>query len=248
MDQNSPFVPGGSRDVMLVSGLQSQFGTIDYSRWQAQRYEFYSFITYPEAGAAQLVFFGNAVGGNVGATSLTYEDTNMPRAGSFGQQHFLIKSIHTDIRIADPKLTTWDGTDASTLASDYLMGFVNAGVLNFTIGARPFLTLPVPFQYAPPLAGRMRGYQGGGLTAATTAANALTAYVGDQPLVQQTDDRDNIFRFDPTLLLEAEQQFSVSIDFPSGVVPVIGTGVTDDTSNPLKVGVVLSGVLLRPVQ
>lgn len=242
----SPFVNSGSKDTMIVSGLQTQFGTIDYSRWQAQRAEFYSWATYPEAGGNQFVFFGNALGANVGATTLTYEDTNMPRAGSFGQVHFLIKSIHTDIRIADLGLNTYAGTDATTLASDFLMGFVNAGVLNFSIGARPFLTLPKPFQYAPPLAGRVRA-TGAGLTA-VTAVGPLTAYQTDQPMVTQLDDRDQAFRFDPSLLVEAEQQFSVSIDFPSGLVPVIATSITDNTTNPLKIGVFLSGVVLRPMQ
>ena len=46
----------------------------------------------------------------------------------------------------------------------------------------------------------------------------------------------------------AGQTFQVSVDYPSGLVPVIGTGVTDDTTNPLKVGIKLDGVLIRPKQ
>lgn len=242
----SPLVASQTPDVITVNGLQSRFGTIDYSRWQAQRQEFYSYIPYPVAGGSQFVFFGNAVGTNVGSYQLTYEDTNMPRAGSFGQQHFLVKTISTDIRIKDLKLNTWDGTDASTLASDYLMGFLNAGVLNFSIGARPFLVAPKPFQVLPPLSTRIRG-QGAGLTS-VAAVGPLTAYAADQPLVQQTSNRDNVYRFDPALLIEAEQQFGITIDFPSGPVPIISTGVVNDSTNPLQVGVKLSGVLLRPMQ
>lgn len=247
----SPFIPIDDpsqvpSDLQVVSGLQARFGTIDYTKWQTLRFGFYSWLTYPEAGQNQFVFFGNAVGSAVGATTLTYEDTNMPQAANFGQVHFLIKTIHTDIRIADLGLNTYAGTDATTLASDFLMGFVNAGTLNFSIGARPFLTVPKPFQYLPPLAARSRAY-GAGLTA-VTAVGPLTAYQTDQPFVTQTSNRDNVFRFDPSLLVEAGQQFSVTVDFPSGLVPVIGTSITDNTTNPLKIGVFLSGVVLRPMQ
>jgi hypothetical protein len=49
-------------------------------------------------------------------------------------------------------------------------------------------------------------------------------------------------------LIEAEQQFNVKLSFPSGVVPVLATNVVNDSTNPLKVGVILDGLLLRPVQ
>lgn len=229
----------------IIAGLQTRFGSIDYSRWQSVRAEFYSYITYPLAGAASFTFFGNAIGGNVGATTLTTEDTNMPRAGSFGQQHFLIKSIHTSIRIADEKLSAYVGTDATTLASDYLMGFVNAGVLNFTIGARPFLQLPVPFKFAPPLSSSARSRAAN--PTSTTGGPPSTGFIGDYPAVTQTSNRSNIYRLDPNILIEAEQQFGVSIDFPTGLVPLNATSVVNNDTNPLKVGVTLSGVLLRPM-
>jgi hypothetical protein len=53
---------------------------------------------------------------------------------------------------------------------------------------------------------------------------------------------------DPNILIEAEQQFNVKLSYPSGLLPVISTGVANDSTNPLKVGVILDGLLLRPVQ
>jgi hypothetical protein len=60
--------------------------------------------------------------------------------------------------------------------------------------------------------------------------------------------RSNVYFVDPNILIEAEQQFNVSLQFPSGIVPVLATNVVNDSTNPLKVGVILDGLLLRPVQ
>jgi hypothetical protein len=68
------------------------------------------------------------------------------------------------------------------------------------------------------------------------------------PWVTQTKRRDNVYFVDPNILIEAEQQFTVQINYPSGLVPVLATNVVNDTSNPLKIGVILDGLLLRPVQ
>jgi len=239
-----PIVNNASAEI--ISGLATRFGSIDYTQFQSVRWTFYSYVTYPEAGATTLNFFGTTPG----TPNITLEDTNIPRTGSFGQQHFLVKSISTGVKIASNNLSGYDGSDASTLFSDYLLGFFNAGVLNFSIGARPFLQLPKPFQYAPQGAGAYRARNAGLTSMVGTGGppTALSAMVSDTPFVQQTRYRRNALILDPNILIEAEQQFAISIDYPSGLVPVIGTGITDDTTNPLKVGVFLEGVLLRPLQ
>jgi hypothetical protein len=228
----------------IISGLQTRFGSIDYSQFQSLRYQFYSYVTYNTAGVTQLNFFGTTVG----QPGITTADTNMPRTGSFGQQHFFLKSIGTRIKLKTNDLSAFDGTDASTIASDYLFGFLNAGVLNFSIGARPFLQVPKPFQYLPPISGQAITNVAGITALTAPITNAAGTLTSDTPFVTQTIDRTNTFRFDPNILIEAEQQFSITIDFPSGTVPVIGTGIANDTTNPLKVGVYLDGVLLRPLQ
>ena len=60
-------------------------------------------------------------------------------------------------------------------------------------------------------------------------------------------NQNNRYIVDPNILFEAEQQFSVVIDFQSGLIPAIATNII--TSNTtLYVGVILDGILFRPVQ
>jgi len=71
------------------------------------------------------------------------------------------------------------------------------------------------------------------------------------PWVTQTKMRPNVYFTDPNILIEAEQQFTVTLDYPSGLVPVLATNVINiggANANPYKVGVILDGLLLRPVQ
>jgi len=239
----------GFQSEAVVMAASQQFGVIDYSRFQAIRWQWYGFVTYPLAGASELNFFGNAVG--QGATTLA--DTNLPKAGSFGQTHFLVKSISTMIRLRENDLTSFNRTNVATadqrsLSSDIIAGFVQAGVLTLSIGARPFATIPKPFQYAPP-AGNEPDFDGSSVSdPSATPLGIVTAQV---PYATQTRNRGNLYRVDPNILIEAEQQFEVKISFPSGLVPLLATGLSpaiNDTTNPLKVGVLLDGVLLRPMQ
>jgi hypothetical protein len=254
----------GFQSESIISAASQKFGVIDYSRWQAIRWQWYSYITYPSAGATELNFFGQVAG----QAGVTLQDTNLPKAGSFGQTHFQLKSISTDIQIANNDVDGFTRANQATLdtralASDFLGGFVQAGVLRFSVGARPFATIVKPFQYAPP-PGSPLDYDNTYVNqfSATTAnpagfatnpqfsnvaANATQNVVG-VPWVTQTKIRNNVYFVDPNILIEAEQQFNVSLQFPSGIVPVLATNVVNDSTNPLKVGVILDGLLLRPVQ
>jgi hypothetical protein len=240
----------GFQSESIISAASQKFGVIDYSRWQAIRWQWYSYVTYPSAGSTELNFFGQVAG----QAGVTLQDTNLPKAGSFGQTHFQLKSISTDIQIAVNDVDGFTRANQATLdtravASDYLGGFVQAGVLNFSVGARPFATVVKPFQYAPP--------PGSPLDLANTYVNQISAapvpaagasQVVGVPWVTQTKMRSNVYFVDPNILIEAEQQFNVKLSFPSGVVPVLATNVVNDSTNPLKVGVILDGLLLRPVQ
>jgi hypothetical protein len=240
----------GFQSESIISAASQRFGVIDYSRWQAIRWQWYSYITYPSAGASTLTFFGQVAG----QTGVTLQDTNLPKAGSFGQTHFQLKSISTDIQIANNDVDGFTRANQATLdtralASDFLGGFVQAGVLNFSVGARPFATIVKPFQYAPP-PGSPLDYDNSyvnQISAAPVPAAGAADVVG-LPWVTQTKMRNNVYFTDPNILIEAEQQFTVTLDFPSGAVPVLATNVVNDTTNPLKVGVIFDGLLLRPVQ
>jgi len=230
----------------VLSYMQGKFGSANFSQWQIRRRIMFSRVTYTEAGATEYSFFADALGSN----STTIEDTNMPKANSFGQVHFLLKSIRTRIFIKTWDLLAFSGLDASTLVSDLFMGFVQAGVLELSINGRPYLQIPKPFMFAPPGDGRPQVYSAGIQTMVLTEASPNTLYtlVGQIPFATQTSKRNGLYLVDPNILIEAEQNFSCKILFPSGVVAVIGTTVTDDTSNPLKIGVEFDGIEFRPVQ
>lgn len=240
----------GFQSESIISAASQKFGVIDYSRWQAIRWQWYSYITYPSAGSTELNFFGQVAG----QAGVTLQDTNLPKAGSFGQTHFQLKSISTDIQINNNDVDGFTranqaSIDTRALASDFLGGFVQAGVLRFSVGARPFATIVKPFQYAPP-PGSPLDYDNtyvNQISAAPVPAAAAAQVVG-VPWITQTKVRSNVYFVDPNILIEAEQQFNVSLQFPSGIVPVLATNVVNDSTNPLKVGVILDGLLLRPVQ
>ncbi len=233
------------RDALLY--LQQRFGTTNYNSWQSLRWSFYSYVKYPEAGGASFSFFGNPTGG----TSVdTLQLTNIPKANSFGQQHFLLKTIKSKIFIQTDNFAAYDGTDASTLYSDYLMGLVQAGVLTLKINSRDYLQIPKPFLYAPTADGSQE-YYGAGVASATlneAAPNTLATFVSPYPRATQAQKDRGLYEVDPNLLIEAEQNFQCQLTFDSGLVPVIGTGVTDDTTNPLYIGVEFDGIVFRPTQ
>jgi len=240
----------GFQSESIISAASQKFGVIDYSRWQAIRWQWYSYVTYPTAGASELNFFGQVAG----QAGVTLQDTNLPKAGSFGQTHFQLKSISTDIQIRNNDVDGFtlaagvaNTLDTFALASDFLNGFVQAGVLEFSVGARPFATIPKPFMYAPP-PGSPNDYDNSYANQITAVPTASTSQVVGLPWVTQTKMRSNVYFVDPNILIEAEQQFNVKLSYPSGLLPVIATGVANDSTNPLKVGVIFDGLLLRPVQ
>lgn len=236
-----------TRSQLMIQDLQSRYGSADFKNMQAVRKRFYSFITYPEAGQATLTFFGSALGQGSGNTR---EVTNMPKANSFGQTHFLLKNIACAWKIGTWDLDAWDGDDTSTLSYDFLGGFAQAGVLEFRINSRPYVQLPKPFLYAPPMDGEPLQFAAGldALTLNEATPNTIATYRSPAPYITPNPKENGGYLIDPNILIEAEQAFECTISYPSGLVPVIGTGVTDDTTNPLKVGVILDGIWIRPLQ
>jgi hypothetical protein len=246
----------GFQSESIISAASQKFGVIDYSRWQAIRWQWYSYVTYPTAGVGELNFFGQVAG----QTGVTLQDTNLPKAGSFGQTHFQLKSISTDIQLGNNNLDGFTLAnqvlntanpllpfDNFALASDFLNGFVQAGVLEFSVGARPFATIPKPFMYAPP-PGSPNDYDNSYANQITAVPTTGTSQVVGLPWITQTKMRSNVYFVDPNILIEAEQQFTVKISYPSGAIPVIANSLVNDATNPLKIGIIFDGLQLRPVQ
>jgi hypothetical protein len=218
----------------IVQKIQRRYGTMALGQLQAQRKQFYSYVPYPVAGISQLNFFGQAVGNN----GVTLEETNMPVQGSFGTSSFIVKGICLKYKILNANLAAFNGTDATTLATEILGGLFQAGIFELNINAKNYSQVSAPFMQMPPADGRIRAHAAG-----LAAANDTV-----EPDVTLSSRSENKFICDPEIFIEAQQNFSCSISYPSGAIPVRATSIINDTTNKLYVGVVLDGVEIRPVQ
>ncbi len=232
--------------LATLDAMQQLFGSVNYRSWQIIPQDWWSLQPYPEAGASTLSFFGTTFGTSGQNLFLT----NLGTQSNFGTNHFLLKSINCSLFVKTWAVNTWDGTNAASLYSDLINGFVWSGVLDFSVGQRPFAQIPKPLLYAPPGRGESRVYAAG-VTSETfneAAPNTLATFVAPPPYARLSNKRKGNYLVDPNIFIPAQQTFSLTISWPTGLVPVIGTGVTDDTTNPLYIGVQLSGILFRPVQ
>jgi len=247
MNGNQIVVPAGlTGSEEILDYLQRNYGSAQWSNWQLQRKAYYSYVPYPVAGAAQLNFFGDALGNN----GVTLQQTNPPKNNSFGQVHMLVKSIQMRYYVPNPELDSFNGTQAETIAADLIAGFAQAGVLLFNIGSRQYSTIPLPFQYCSSGMGEPKVISAGlqALTLAEAAPPTLTASRTGPANVELASRNKGKYVVDPNVLIEADQNFSMVLGFPSGLVPVLATGIINDTTNRLYVGVELDGLEFRPVQ
>lgn len=214
--------------------LKNRYGAVDWSSYEYIRQEFWSYQIYPEAGAPTFNFFGQTTGGTI-----TDADTNMDTAGMFQSgQHFLVNAIRCKLRITTDDISTWAGADNDTLVSDLLNGFAQCGVLTWNINAMNYLSLPNPFLWAPSAGGEPDFLSAG--SQATTIQSA--------PWVTLLNNREGELILQPQVLLENGVTFGFQIAYPTGAVPIIGTDITNDSTNPLKIGVEISGQWFRPMQ
>lgn len=236
---------GLTSSQQVIRNLQKKFGSANFAQWQGIRKQFYSFVQYPVAGQSEFQLFGSAISGTVNR-----QLTNMPKAGSFGQQHFQLKAVRTAYFINNQNITAFVSTDATTLYTELANGPFQAGVLELTIGNQLKLQVPKPFLYMPPAAGaaevRAAGVRAITLTEATP--NTLLTYDSHIPHADLNGCKQNLFRVDPNIIIEAEQNFLCTIKYPSGIIPITATGVVVDATNPLYIGVILDGIVFRPQQ
>lgn len=229
----------------LMSYLQKKYGTYDPNAIQALRGRFWSSVAYPEAGVTSMNFFGTTYGAS--GQNLTL--TNLAKANSFSPNSFWIKNIYCELLIKTWAIGTFTGLDANSLYADIINGFPWAGVLQLTVNQVVRLQLPKPMLYAPPADGQEQVYGSGvqSLTLTTGTPNTLATLVTAPPYGTLKQGRASAFAVDPNIFIEPDAPFQLTIGFPTGLVPVIGTDVTDDTTNPLYVRVTLDGVIFRPV-
>lgn len=214
----------------FLAYMQERYGSANFSKWQQIRKQFYSYQLYPAAGSTQFNFFGYGLNGS---TTQGRQFTNMPKAGSFGQQHFLLKQIRCKLLLLNAAFAAAK-LDVDNPAADLTHGFVQSGVLNLTIGDKKYIELNRPFMYAPPADGET--------DLSLTSEEVANSY----PRATLTHRRDGGYLVDPNILIEAEQSFDCQINYPSGAIPLIASNIWTGTT--LAIGVSFDGILFRPVQ
>lgn len=229
-------------NVQILQTLNQKYGVTDYDKWQAIRYPFYSFVQYLKAGQSVTSFFGTSSSGS------SLQLTNMPKPNSFGNQHFLIKQISFDIYVKTFNTSAWDGTDANTLYGDMLMGFVQAGMLDFQVNGNTQFQIPRPFLYAPPSNGRAQMFTAGidTLTLTEGTPNTLLTSRSAAPSASLNTNEEGGYLVDPNLLILSDENFQVNLRYDSGAVPLLCSTIVDDVTNPFYVGCRLDGILFRP--
>lgn len=186
----------------------------------------YSFQAYPAAGTANpLVFFqSQAIG------AITAEDTNMQLAGQLpAPQKFLIQGIAVDY-ISGTAVSKFGAETANGNLNDFY-AVMKRGLLTLTIGSKNYLQYTEMLQLPP------RAHLGG----VAAVADATTAAAALQSMVQAGWSEGDCFKPRP-LLIEASQNFSVTISYPGGAVAI------PSADNAARIGVWLYGTLYRPVQ
>lgn len=226
--------------------LQSTYGSVDFSRWQDFRWQFYDWPRYLPAGVTSQSFFTVGVGGTdpVSAVAKTLEDTNLTAANQFGQVFMVIQEIRCHALIlpkprqpagiSDDADTLW--TLMSNMMSKYLE-LLRRGVLKWQIQNKDFLVIDQPFLSCPP---------GFGVRIQQHAASYISGFTNFAIWVQQSPRHCDLYDVNPPQVIEPNQTFSLTIDYPDGTSPVF-TELVNSTSPKVALGVIFDGYIVRPM-
>lgn len=186
----------------------------------------YSYQPYPTAGFTQPAqFFQSQPIG-----SITAEDTNMQLAGQLpAPQSFLVQSVCIDFLPGIPAARFGVESAIGQLPDVYQV--LRRGVLTLTIGSKPYLQLG-PLVHMPP-----RAHVNG----VAAVADSTTPGASLQTFISVGFSDGPVFNPRP-LLIPASQNFSVSLSWPAGAVPL----PSGDTA--ARIGIQLLGTLYRPAQ
>ena len=211
------------------------------------RQSLFDFLLYPTAGQAAFNFFAtpqgqgitSAVGGVVGSPK-TIQDTNMTTAGMLpAGQSFLVTSIEVPFfagsvstantyTLASPAAFAVAAAAAVAAQLADVNSFYQSGSLKLFIGSKVYLE-EAPLLRFPPKC--QLTYD------AALASNSAT--VGELAVVSgKVSGRP--YMIEPQVLLENNQNFAVSLNFPAGVATPSGFNA--------RVGVILDGYLYRNSQ
>lgn len=195
------------------------------------RQSLYDFQSYAAAGQTQLRFFSVPAGG-----AKTLADTNMKLAGQLMKGwKFICESIEVHIYpgssagsyVAQKPVQAGTALAAPNFANDiWVIG--QSGWLELMVGTRPYLD-EAPLLRFPPKTGPL-------LQTAMAVENTNTA-VANQLTVDYARFGGRPYVLNPTLPLEENTAFEVTMNWPTAVAPPSGFVA--------RIGVVLDGILFR---
>lgn len=230
--------------------LVQKIGSANWKQWQVQRFQWYDWVRVANTGAltTSLNFFSIPQGGAdpVSSSIKTKEQTNMVKANTFGQQYFIVQQIRTQIRQlvkARQTANTIAGTTHSfdqLIMANRLRSVIGQGVLNFVIGQKAYFDIVQPYRRCPP------GF-GMGSDTVVVPFDRTVAPNGNA-FVAQSNNLKDVYALTPPQLIEPEQTFQITIDFPQLGYNFAAVYVAAGENANVESGVILDGYLARPVQ
>lgn len=229
---NNPYAMHGAIPNLEV--LQ-EYSVNRKGEYEGVRQTLYDYQTYAAAGQTMLQFFQVPLG----QAGKTIEDTNMDQAGALPTpKYFLVESIeiyfYSGVSIAGLQNDVLANLTATSYSND-VKAVGEAGALTYFIGSKNYLQEAPLNRFPPKTCLKTEGAYGLQTKQAAAADNA-TALTYDYAVFSGRP-----YYINPATLLIPTQNFKVSLEWPSGVVPLPST--VDG-----RIGIVLDGILYRQSQ
>lgn len=246
-------LPGNVDSAEVLAGLQNTYGAQKYTQQSVQRYTYYSGISYPLAGTNQLSFF------STNQSQVGQWITNITTPNNLGEYSMLIYAISFDIVLYLPTVNTnppWSyALDADNPYADIVHGLTQGGYSLFRVNNTTWDSVPLPFMFSPACIGKNRAQmsmsagnfsQAGMTPFAVTGATTNLCYADiERRSYRRRYLQNNIF-------LAPQTTFEMSVQYPFGAIPVIGTTTITNAATPPTAGAIVcycrwDGLRYRPV-
>jgi hypothetical protein len=244
----------------ILNSLQRRFGSADFSRYQIVRGQKYDFVRLPTVGTPSVSFFSNPVGASDGTSGIskTYEQTNLVKNASFGQEYFaltqircyanFVPQVRSGITSPGTNFVFRGYTALTNSAMEKLNDLLHTGVLEISFAQKLYYQINKPFIMCPP---------GFGIDVSSLGSSrkgvAAETQVSDTNWRAQPDWRaESVYNIDPIQIIEPEIQIGAVINFPDANTPnFTDTALTtaDATAAPVvELGLIFDGYVIRPSQ
>jgi len=201
--------------------------------WEAIVQDMYDSQAYPAAGVNQQTYFQEASGNNARGIA----GTNMQLQGQIpNMQKFLVESVEVDFFPTIPAVTAQNpavyGAGAVAAIINDVYAFRQNGYLQFNVGSKYYLQSGPLKKFPSRQHFEVRG----------ALADSSTAGTSQQSRIAFADIVGKEYKISPySVLLISNQNFSVTLNWPGGVVALPST-------NPAYVYITLWGMLYRRSQ